>query len=406
MDVLLDLRDPKFQADPYPTYRRLREEAPVHALTVRDRDAEIPIVVLSRWADCLAVLRDPRFSAVKDFARMMGVPSGDTAGEEAPVLRFFQALMLFRDPPGHTRLRTLVNKAFTPSMVERLRARVQEIVDELLDAAGRDGGMDLIHDLAAPLPVRVIAELMGVPPEDHAQLKIWSDGAAILLDGSLREANQDEAVKNLLEFAAYLKRIIDTRRSELRDDLISALVAAQAAGDVLDDVEILATCLLILGAGHETTTNLIGNGVLALLDHPGELRHLQRDPRLIRSAVEELLRYDSPVQVTSRIPGEDVEIRGHPIAAGIEVNVLIGSANRDPEPFREPDALRLGRTENRHLSFGHGVHFCLGAPLARLEGQLAIGTLVRRFQDLALASQPKRRMGLVLRGLESLPLRF
>ena len=405
MEKLFDTRDPETLAEPYDHYRRLRSAEPVHLTEFDDGVCAVPIVLLSRWSDCAAVLRDPRFTAEKDFARMMGSP-GAPAAEDDPVVAAFNAVMLFRDPPAHTRIRSLVNKAFTPRRVEALAPRIQQIVDELLEPLETDGGMDLIHDLAAPLPVMVIAELLGLPAEDHEQLKVWSDRVATLIDGSLRADNQEEAVKNLFEVSAYLGRILADRKREPRDDLISAMVAAQERDDRLTDTEVFATCLLILGAGHETTTNLIGNGLKALLEHPEERRRLADDPGLIRSAIEELLRYDSPVQVTSRVPKEDVVIDGVPIEAGVEVNTLIGAANRDPEQFENPEALDLGRADNRHLAFGFGAHFCLGAPLARLEGQLAIATLLQRFPGLAASGQPKRRPGFVLRGFESLPLRF
>lgn len=404
MDEFFRPHDAEFQVDPYPAYHRLRETSPIHRTVFDDDGVDEPAVILSRWRDCAWLLRDPRFSAEKDFGLKMSADPGARLSRESPAVRFLSALMLVRDPPDHTRLRMLVNKAFTPRRVEMLRPRVQTLVDELLDRCAANGGMDVIPDFATPLPVRVIAELLGVPGEDHERLKAWSDRAAILLDGGLRRDNLEDARKSLIEFAAYLAVIVAARKQDPRDDLISALVGTQEADDRLTDVEVIATCLLILGAGHETTTNLIGNGVRALLDHPGELDRLRRDPGLIRPAVEELLRFDSPVQVTSRVPTEDVELDGEVLAAGVEVNVLIGAANRDPEIFPEPDRLLLDRRDNRHLSFGFGVHFCLGAPLARLEGEVAIATLSKRFPNLALAGEPKRRAGFVLRGYDSLPL--
>ncbi len=251
----------------------------------------------------------------------------------------------------------------------------------------------------------MIAELLGVPVEDRERLKVWSDHAAMLLDGTLRDDNLAVALPSFLELVAYLKEVIERRRKEPQDDLVSALVAAQDAGDALDDYEVLGTCALILGAGHETTTNLIGNGMLALLRDGAAFQRLVEEPRLVTSAVEELLRYDSPVQVTSRMPLEDLEIHGVRIPKGGEVNALIGSANRDPAQFPDPDRLRLARSDNRHLSFGHGVHFCLGAPLARLEGEVVFRELVRRFPRLSMEREdPPRRQGYVMRGLASLPV--
>jgi len=406
---LFDPFDEAFQADPYPAYARLREEAPVYRRVFERPDgAEVPVWSLSRWEDCVAVLRDPRYSATKSLD-VFPIPVDPDAPKEAlhPLLRVYLGMMLFRDPPDHTRLRNLVNKAFTSRTVRQLRPRVEALVDRLLADGVRDGGLDVMADLAVPLPIIVIAELLGVPAEDHARLKVWSDHAAMLLDGTLRDEHLAVALPSFLELVEYLRRVVELRRAEPREDLISGLLAAQEAGDALDDDEILGTCALILGAGHETTTNLIGNGMLALLRDPAAVARLAREPECVPSAVEELLRYDSPVQVTSRIPLEPVEIRGQRIPAGQEVNTLIGAANRDPEHFPQPDELVLDRTDNRHLSFGHGAHFCLGAPLARLEAQVAVGTLVRRFPGMELEDDdPPRRAGFVLRGPKSLPVRL
>jgi cytochrome P450 len=410
MSELFDPFDESIQRDPYPAYARLREQAPVYRrIFVRPSGEEIPVWSLSRWEDCVSVLRDPRFTAAKNFDLIGDVEQLERLPKEQqhPLVRIYRSLMLFRDPPDHTRLRHLVNKAFTPRRVRQLRPRVEALVDELLEPGARDGGMDLIEGLAVPLPVIVIAELLGVPPEDRAQLKIWSDHTAMLLDGTLRDEHLEVAMPSFLALVEYLGRIVAQRRAHPRDDLISALVAAQDAGDALDDDEVLGTCALILGAGHETTTNLIGNGVLALLRDGGAWSRLGRDPALLPSAIEELLRFDSPVQVTSRMTHEPVTIRGRRIPAGEEVNTLLGSANRDPEHFPDPDRLVLDRTDNRHLSFGHGAHFCLGAPLARLEAQLAIGALARRFPGTKLeVDDPPRRPGFVLRGRSTLPVRL
>jgi pimeloyl-[acyl-carrier protein] synthase len=408
MDELYDPRDEAFQADPYPTYARLREEAPVYMRYFDRPDGQhIPIWALSRWDDCISVLRDPRFSAQKPLD-MLPLGAVDQPPEEQhPLVRAFNALLLFRDPPDHTRLRNLVNKAFTTRTVRRLRPRIEALVDELLAPGTADGGMDLIEGLAVPLPIIVIAELLGVPGEDHARLKVWSDHAAMLIDGTLRDEHLATALPSFVELVEYLRRTVERRRRAPRDDLISALVAAQDADDALDDHEILATCALILGAGHETTTNLIGNGMLALLRDPAAWGRLAREPGLLPTAVEELLRFDSPVQVTSRIAREPVVIGGHRIPPGVEVNTLIGSANRDPAQFPDPDRLVLDRADNRHLSFGHGAHFCLGAPLARLEGHVAIGGLLARFPAMKLElDEPPRRPGFVLRGRSSLPVRL
>jgi cytochrome P450 len=405
VDPLYDPRDPTFQADPYPVYARMRESGPVHFKLFEQADGrEVPVWILPRWQDCVSVLRDPRFSAQKNFLELI---TGAASQVDAlqPLVRTYHGMMLFVDPPRHTRLRNLVNTAFTPRRVQHQRPRIEAIVTELVDEAAARGHMDLMADLAVPLPIIVIAELLGVPVEDRDRLKVWSDHAAMLLDGTLRDDHLAVAVPNFLELVEYLKDIIEARRKEPQDDLISALVAAQDADDSLDDYEVLATCALILGAGHETTTNLIGNGMRALLEDPPAFERLRREPGLLPSAVEELLRYDSPVQVTSRVPLEDVEIQGVRIPKGDEVNTLIGSANRDPAQFSDAHRLVLDRPENRHLSFGHGAHFCLGAPLARLEGEIAFGALARRFPEMRLeAGAPPRRAGFVLRGWQSLPV--
>ena len=405
MDPLYEPRDPAFQTDPYPVYARMRESGPVHFRLFEQTDGrEVPVWILPRWQDCVSVLRDPRFSAQKNFLELI-TGAASQVDELQPLVRTYHGMMLFVDPPRHTRLRNLVNKGFTPRRVQHQRQRIEAIVTELLDAATTGGHMDLMADLAVPLPIIVIAELLGVPVEDRDRLKIWSDHAAMLLDGTLRDDHLAVAVPNFLELVEYLKDIIEARRKEPQDDLISALVAAQDADDSLDDYEVLATCALILGAGHETTTNLIGNGMRALLDDRPAFERLGREPGLMPSAVEELLRYDSPVQVTSRIPLEDVEIQGVRIPKGEEVNTLIGSANRDPAQFPDADRLVLDRPDNRHLSFGHGAHFCLGAPLARLEGEIAFGALARRFPEMRLeGNAPPRRAGFVLRGWQSLPV--
>jgi cytochrome P450 len=317
--------------------------------------------------------------------------------------------MLDRDPPDHTRLRGLVSKAFTPRVVEGLRPRIQEIVDGLLDHAEDRRGMDVIEEFAYPIPVNVICEMLGVPAADHERFKGWSLDLARSLDATLFGAPEvlrrgTEARQGLSD---YFRGLIATRRASPRADLLSSLIAAEEAGDKLNETELLATCILLLVAGHETTVNLLGNGTLALLRHPDQLRLLREQPGLIVSAVEELLRYDGPVQRTARIPDVDVTIDGHTIAAGDMVMPFIGAADRDPAQFPDPDRLDLQRADNRHIAFGWGIHFCLGAPLARLEGQIAINTLVQRFPKLALATdRPRYRQSLTLRGLEALPVAF
>ncbi|HSE93732.1 MAG TPA: cytochrome P450 [Methylomirabilota bacterium] len=388
--------DPEFLADPYPTYHRLRAEDPVH-------HSPLGFWVLTRYEDVVAVLRDPR--CVKEpiaalIAARFGVAVPPGIGLS----------MLDRDPPDHTRLRSLVSKAFTPRVVQRLRLHVQQIVDGLLDRAEAAGSMDLIEQFAYPLPVIVICEMLGVPVEDHERFKGWGLDIArgldsILLPPDSEVPRRSAAARHAL--SDYFRSLIVERRAAPRDDLLSALIAAEEAGDTLSEDELLATCILLLVAGHETTVNLIGNGTLALLRHPGELQRLRESPSLLASAVEELLRFDGPVQRTARVPSEDVTIGGRTIGKGEMVMPFIGAADRDPAQFPEPDRLDIARADNRHIAFGWGIHFCLGAPLARLEGQIAIGTLVRRLPKLALAvDRPEYRQSLTLRGLQALPVSF
>jgi cytochrome P450 len=359
--------------------------------------------VLTRYEDCVAVLRDARFGR-EEFQQMLSAVYGGEESDRLP------RSMLFRDPPDHTRLRGLVSKAFTPRTIEQLRGHIQEIVDRLLDRALAQGGMDVIEDLAYPLPVTVICEMLGVPVDDHASIRGWSADIARSLDAiglRIDEGIVERGRVARRALADYFRALVPERRARPQADLLSGLLAAEEQGDKLTEPEVISMCLLLFIAGHETTVNLIGNGTLALLRHPAELARLQREPGLVPNAVEELLRYDSPVQRTARITTEDVEIAGHPIAKGAMVVTALGAANRDPAQFPDPDRLDVARKDPRHISFGYGIHFCLGAPLARVEGQLALGTLLRRAPGLALAEpSPEWRESSVLRGLKRLLVRF
>jgi cytochrome P450 len=388
--------DPEFLADPYPTYHRLREEDPVH-------HSPMDFWVLTRYEDVAAVLRDPRFikePLVSMVAARFGVSVPPGVGLS----------MLDRDPPDHTRLRSLVSKAFTPRVVEGLRPRIQKMVDDLITRAQAVGTMDLIEEFAYPIPVNVICEMLGVPVEDHERFKGWSLDIARGLDSVWLPPESEIPKRSGAARHAigdYMRGLIAERRAAPRGDLLSALIAAEEAGDKLSEDELIATCILLLIAGHETTVNLIGNGTLALLRHPEQLRRLRERPGLITSAVEELLRYDGPVQRTARITSTAVTIGGRTIPKGEMVMPFIGAADRDPSQFPDPDRLDLGRADNRHIAFGWGIHFCLGAPLARVEGQIAIDTLVRRLPRLALVNdEPEHRQSLTLRGLKALPVTF
>lgn len=319
--------------------------------------------------------------------------------------------MLFKDGVDHERLRGLVSKAFTPRMIEGLRPRIQQVAEELLDAVEPHGRMDLIADFAFPLPVTIISELLGIPVDDRADFREWTAKVARSLDPSTNEADQDEILRAGDEaaqaFGTYFRDLVERRRNDPRDDLVTALIHAQEGEDRLNTDELLATFVLLLVAGHETTTNLIGNGMLAMLRHPDELQRLRADlsTERVRIAVEELLRYEPPVTAVVRVASQDVRFGGTVIPAGHDVLVIIAAANRDPEQFRDPDRLDVTRADNRHVTFSGGPHFCLGAPLARLEGQIAIATLLRRFPKLALSNgDPEWRETVTLRGLKSLPL--
>jgi len=395
---LYHLLDPDVLADPYPLYRRLRTEAPVHW------DPFLHAWVVTRYADVVVVLH--RFSADRtptpEQLAAMGLE------ELTPVARVMVRQMLFLDPPAHTRIRGLAAQAFTPRRVAALRAHIQEIADRLVEAARPRGRMDVIADLAAPLPAIVTAEMLGVPVEDHALLKGWSADFAEIL-GNFQH-NPDRAARVLRateEMTDYFRAAIAEQRRRPREGLIGSLMAAEIDGDRFTEDEIIANVIITMVGGQETTTNLIGNGVLTLLRYPGELRRLRDDLSLVPSAVEELLRYESPSQHTARLAPDDVELGGRRIRRRQAVIAVMGAANRDPERFPDPDRLDLARTDNRHLAFGWAAHFCFGAPLARVEGQVALETIVRRLPDLRLLPEPLAwRTNLGLRGLTALPVAF
>lgn len=386
---------PEIHADPYTLYRRLREEDPVHW--------NIPgLWILTRHADAVRMLRNPRMSS--DFRNselydMFVQMAGGSPFEER------EPSMLFRDPPDHTRLRNLVSKAFSAKVIEGMRPFVRETVDSLLEEMSRGEEAELIADYAHPLPVIVICRMLGVPAEDVRLFSRWSDDLVHTLDPMIGPEVVQRATESELAFDEYFHALIAERRSDPRDDLLTALIAAEEEGQRLSEEELLRTLILLLVAGHETTVNLISNGTLALLRNRGELERLQADPSLIKNAIEELLRYDAPVQLTGRIPLEDMEIGGRTVRKGQQVVALVGAANRDPEAFPDPDRLDIGRRDIRHVAFGGGIHFCLGASLARAEGQIAIDTLVHRFPGLELGpGEPEWRDTITLRGLKRLPV--
>lgn len=381
--VVFDLTSKDVLANPYPTYQRLRERDPVHRMRLVDA------WVLTRYDDVQAVLLDhSRFSNQEAGA-------GDREYTQ-------DRSMLDLDPPDHTRLRSLVSKAFTPRSVAALAPRIERIVEELLDEVGGEDKFDLIDSFAFPLPIIVIAEMLGVPAQDLDRFKDWSNDIVLSLEPILTKEQRERFRQSEQELYEYFEGIIAQRRQDPQDDLISALLAAEDEGDRLSHGELLATLLLLLVAGNETTRNLIGNGMLALLRNPGELQRLRERPELLDPAIDELLRYDSPVQLDGRTALEDVELGGKWVRSGQQVVSVVGAANRDPAAFSDPDRLDIGRKEKSHISFGRGIHYCLGASLAMLEGRIAFEGLLERFSTVRLAAEPQQRKQVVLRGVEDL----
>jgi cytochrome P450 len=397
--TVLPYEDPAFVLDPFPFYRELRESGPVRrVVTARDLEAWL----ITRYEDGLAALTDPRFSSdIRDAADTRLIDQ--LPPEER---RSFTHSMIRRDPPDHTRLRRLVSKAFTPRRIAGLRPRVQEITDRLLDTVTPYGRADLVTDFALPLPVTVISELLGVPAGDRKGFQEWTD--AML---GQRPGRPDLELMSAAwqKMRAYLEDLLRAKRRSPADDLLSALIEARDADGRLDEEELIAMAFLLLVAGYITTVNLIATGMLTLLTHPDQLKLVRDDPALLPGAVEEFLRYDGPVNPgVLRFAAEDVEIGGVTIPRGATVVIATAIAGRDPARFADPDRLDVTRADNAHLAFGHGIHFCLGAPLARLEGEIAIGTLLRRLPNLALAvPEDEVRWKIAnLRGPEHLPVTF
>jgi cytochrome P450 len=408
-----DLADPALRRDPYPAYEHLREEAPVHL-------TENGLWVISRYAECAAILKDRRWSSDSRNAEARGVFSEhseimQTEVEVRPYL-FFDPPgyvptrpFLFLDAPDHTRLRTLVSKAFTASALNALRPRVERLARGMIDRAASKGAMEIVSDLAYPLPVAVICDLLGVPMADESLFHRWSPLLASVIEPDfLRTPEEREKTREALGvIGIYFQDLIARREKSRGADLLSELIAAEHEGQALTGDEILATCLFLLIAGHETTVNLIANGALALLENPAQLHRLVGKEVTGRAATEELLRYDSPVQIAARTTTEAVAVADAQVPAGAQVLLLLGSANRDAGTFDEPDRLDLARANaSRHLAFGSGVHSCLGAPLARMEGEIALSALGPLLRRAEVEVEPRYRAQGVLRGLDELRLRF
>jgi cytochrome P450 len=398
--ALVALLDPAHSADPYPGYARWRSRRPVWPVDER-------LSVVSSHAACDAALRDTRLGHAEAPAarRLISQAGGGEPGGAPPEPERRSFLMM--NPPDHTRLRRLVSRAFTPATVRRLAPRIEELTADWLAAAvDGDGPVDLVTTLAAPLPVAVISDLLGIPAADRQLLVTWSDALARGLDPAFL-VPADEVARQLAarqEFAAYLADLARYRREKPGPDLLSALVQVRDSGDQLTDAELISTCVLLLVAGHETTTGLIGMGALALARRPREFAKLAAQPDLAGPAVEEFLRFDSPVQLTARFALADTAVGEVPVPAGSAVLLLLAAANRDPALCPDPDELRVDREPARHLAFGHGIHFCLGAPLARLEAQVVFRALAQNFTGIALAGEPAWKPTTVLRGLRRLPL--
>jgi cytochrome P450 len=423
---LLNLQREEIRTNPYPFYEQLREQDPVHW------DEELGFWVLTRYADIDSLYTDDRFSRAQGLMRNFQRLSEAEQQIVEPVYHSFSKTVFYADPPYHTHLRGLMNHAFTPRRVERLRSYIQGVVNELLDTAQSQGQMDIIRDLAYPLPVMVIAELLGLPAADRDRFKLWSDDLFAILGTVRHKPLQllERATQSLHEMTDYVKDLSRKRRKAPQDDLLTALlhlteknelscpypheshsraaakvVREREATSMLTGEELVSNINILLSTGHETTTHLIGNGLLALLRHPEQMQSLQSEPSLLVSAIEEMLRYDSPVQITYRSALEDANIQDKLIRKGDLVNSILGSANRDPRRFSHPDRFDITRNEGRHLGFGMGIHFCIGAPLVRLEAEVIFDTILRRFPKISLASETLAwQEHPIFRGLKSLPV--
>ena len=375
--VSYDPTSDRIRNNPYDTYDRMRDKDPVHRMRL------INAWVLTRYEDVDMVLRDHRRFLKDD-----------------EIIEYRS--MLNSNPPDHTRLRAIVSKAFTPRSVAELYPRIERMVSGLLDDLEGEERIDLIEKFAFPIPITVIAEMLGVPSEDMDIFEAWSNDISLVIEPYQTEEQEARVTRASEELFEYFEGIMEQRRREPQDDMITALMNAEEEGDKLTHDELLGTLLLLLVAGNETTRNLIGNGTLALLRHPDQLQRLRDNPDLLDSAVNELLRYDSPVQLDGRIAQEDLEIAGTQIQAGERVISAIGAANRDPAAFTNPNAVDIGRREKSHISFGRGIHHCLGAPLAIMEGRIAFAALLDRYSSISLVSEPEFREQIVLRGVEEL----
>ena len=401
-----DLGDPATNADPFPAFARLRADDPVHW------SPAMKAWIVTRYADVKQVALNNRQISADRLTPFFKTNPEYQRGSIESLARYLNHWMVFRDPPDHTRLRRLFNKAFTPTAVENLRPNIEGIVAELIEGmeakAKRDGTADFIADFAYPLPASVIMDLLGVPRADLVRMKVWSDDIALFIGTAQVAGNKYlRAEAGARAMAAFFRELVEARAAEPAADMISKLVLARDESDALTTDEIVGTCILLLFAGHETTTNLIGNGFLYSMRHRAQWERLIAQPSLAVSAVEEYLRYDGPSGALARVAAGEIEMAGKTIRAGDRVFAFMNSANRDPEAFNDPERFDIGREQNPHLTFGHGIHFCLGAPLARLEAQIAAIRVSERLPDIRLAGgEPDWHDSLILRGVKSLPVRL
>ena len=388
--------------DPYPTYARLHEEGPLHYLDVGSKWAVWSIV---SHAECSSIAKDPRLSAKRAQQLLALLPLSRQA-EFTELARMLSLWMIFMDPPEHTRLRKLLNKGFSPAAIEGLRPQVEAVVDQMLAPLKHGSEVELMREFANAMPVRIISELLGVPQEMNDTFISWSRAIAVFRGSPDRTVEQARAAQDaLVALTDFFRKTVAERRRNKGNDLISLLIDIEEEGEVLTEEELYAQCIALLFAGHETTRNLIGNGMYTLLQHPQETAELRENPEIIRSAVEEILRFESPVQFTARVLKEDIEVCGQRIPKKWSILCMLGAANRDPKQFKDPNRLNLKRLNNQHLAFSAGPHFCIGSQLARLEGQIAILNLLQRFPQMKLTGpRPEWASTFGFRGLKSLPV--
>jgi cytochrome P450 len=388
--------------DPYPTYARMHAEGPLHFLDVGGKWA---VWSIFSHAECSSIAKDPRLSAKRAQQQIMLLPV-DRQAEFSELARMLGLWLIFMDPPEHTRLRKLLNKGFSPAAIEGLRPQVEDIVNRMLEPLKQGSEVELMGEFASPLPVRIILEMLGLPQDLHQSFVDWSRAIALFRGSPDRTVDLARGAQDaLIHLTDFFRKTVAERRRNKGNDLISLLIDIEEDGEALTEEELYAQCIALLFAGHETTRNLIGNGMYTLMQHPDETAELRENPEMIRSAVEELLRYESPVQFTARVLKEDIEICGQRIPKRWSILCMLGAANRDPKQFKEPNQLNLKRLNNQHLAFSAGPHFCIGNQLARLEGQIALLNLVQRFPDMKLTGpRPEWASTFGFRGLKSLPV--